>query len=164
MSNTRFVALAMVLVLPACGGGGSPAGPSATPPTTMPSPAASRITLGVENAYLTVTSTQRIGRLTLTCGNLDADFVFVESAGLAATIVKSDVYVLEADGDITGRSVQDRQDAIPAAGRLSGSITQRFECGYEGKDLPYRLKGAFNITDAKGNRFTLTVDKSFAKR
>lgn len=159
----RAVVLCLVGMLSACGGGSTSPNAPAPPPTTQPAATASRITVGLEPAIVTITSTTQVGRLLLKCGDFSTVVVFTESAGLAATITTSDVYLRELDGDISGRRATDRSDRIPAGGSIRVGV-DRFECGYQDRDWPMVMVGSWTVRDDRGNVFPFSVESGFVER
>ena len=156
----RLATLGAILVLFAGWnqGCGSSSPTTATPPTTAPRASASKVTVGAENASLTVTSRSTVVNLVLVCGNGHAEWHFIESAGLGATITHSDVYLIQQDGDITDRVSQDRTDRIEANQSLRVNSDRVALCGYEGRDFPPTIKGEFVVRDDNGNVTNLTAE------
>ena len=149
-----FTSLALV-GLAACGGGSNPAGPGpiATPTPAPPQAARAVIVLGHRNNTFTVTSRSQVGRLTLLCGDAHVEYSFAETAGLGATLSQADVYLLEADGDIDDRIVTPGTELSLRLEPHGGVIAEsnRFECGYEGRDYPFRFHSTWDWTDDRGN-------------
>jgi hypothetical protein len=160
----RLSAVSFALLLPACGGGGSPAAPSTPAPT--PRPARSVLTLGASNATFTVTSSERVGNLTLKCGDIHVDWIISESAGLPATIVQLDEYLEEADGESDGQRLT---ALLGFTGRVTSAQPYEFEtnrsaCGYEGRDLPMVMRVIVDLRDEAGNTHQLTGATGFQER
>lgn len=163
MRKILAVIAVTVLSLPACGGGvGSPVAPA--PPPTLPAATISVLTVGVENATFTISSTTQVGRLLLKCGATHADLIFIESAGLGATFVRADVYLRGLNGDISNRRVTESTARIPASGRILVTVDRIAECGYVGRDYPFTLVGSFEIRDDRGNVHTLVAESALAER
>lgn len=169
----RRLALALVILLPACGGKSSPSGSS---PATA-----------ARASVLTLTATgtfRQVGRASYgdgsqhVCGDIHVDWNFTESGGLGAMVIESDVHVLHANGDITYRIVRTGVSTrVPASG-TARITTDRYLCGWLGKptlrltcdlhqccptqagqpcgnDLPYTVRGSFTLVDDAGASHTL---------
>lgn len=160
----RLLALALALVVPACGSD-SPTAPvtTVTTTTTLPLVARAVVAVSAQNNTFTVRSSERVVNEVLQCGDYHIEWVFSESAGLGARIVSSEVYLRAPDGSIEGRSVQTRNDAIPALGRFVG-FSDRSTCGYVGRSLPDVIVGKWTVTDERGNSATLDATVGFVPR
>lgn len=160
----RRLTIVLALMLSSCGGGGSgPTTPTAPVPTPTPTPSKANIQFGFQNNTWTITEVTQIAGDTLKCGDFRADAVFGETAGLAATLKKTDAYLREADGDIEGRVVNDdRNDRLPARGTITLGF-ERFACGYK-RDLPITLIAAFTFIDDKNNVIELQGQTEFVER
>jgi hypothetical protein len=66
------------------------------------------------------------------------------------------------DGSFTDRRVADRSDQIPANGTLVLS-TERDACGDPRRHFPMVMVMTVDITDARGNTFTLTGETGFVE-
>lgn len=163
MRNRIAVLVLAIVTLVSCGGGGgsptAPAAPTAPPAT----PAVARLTLGVDLATWTVTSDDKL----MACGDGLVTWRITESAGLAATITGSDVYLQHASGEIEGRIVSnDRNDAVPAGGFVTVNAS-RFFCEWHNSNShqgPTIMKATLALTDVKGNAFALVGETGFVRK
>lgn len=152
-------AVLVVLPLLGCGGGGGSASPSGPTPVATPTPPARAVvTVGGVGTY-TVSGRQQVVGLTLLCGDVHVDWTFAESAGLGASVTQADVWILEADGDISDRRVSTEPLAIPAGG-TARATTDRSMCGYQERDFPAVVRAVWDLRDAAGN--TSRVENAIA--
>jgi hypothetical protein len=110
--------------------------------------------LGHRNNTFTVTSRTMIRRLEQVCGDAHVEFVFGEQAGLGATLVQAESYLLGANGDIIQRLVRPSNDRIEALGTAEFQ-TNRTQCGIVGHDYPFSIHSIWTWQDDHGNQIEI---------
>jgi len=146
MRRTLFVVLsALVLILPACGGGGSPAGP--TPVTMPPGPQAAIISIRQSGTAQVCVSPVKQIRVAI-------PVTFSESAGLgffvnfaSMTLYKNPRVSVESQ-DIGANDITGALGSNHFAGRSSTAVNVHFDFNHSDFDSALVT---FNFTDDHGN-------------
>lgn len=163
-----WVSLSLVVLClahAACGGSSNPAGPPVPTPTPTPTPAPqAMLIVGAQNNTFTVTSRTQVRNRTVVCGDAHVEWVFGETAGLGATLVQSDIYLLAANGDISEREVTPGGNRrIEALGTVTYQ-TNRMDCGTIGREYPFSMHSIWDWRDDHGNTIQIVDGVGLVER